>query len=653
MKKILIKVPDYIRYMSEWKDYILPQGHCIVDKGVTGCGYTEYCLRNSQNIVLCSPRKLLLENKSEQHLQDKNILYIKNDIKDFQSSKSFEERVKEHVLECTKPTIFGGNPLPCKLLVTYDSMFRVANVLHKMGLLDKFYFIVDEFQVIFLDSYFKANVEMDFVEDLQGCPNVLYLSATPMLEKYLDRLNEFKDLSYYELDWSNTSVVEKIIIKRKFTTNLTGECTKIIQSYLNGKFEMTLGKNNDLIVSKEAVFYFNSIGDITKIIKKNKLIPSQVNIICADTQENKNKLSKLTNDLLGKESKDRFKVGKIPLQGETNKMFTFCTKTAYIGSDFHSGCARSFVFADPNISCLALDISLDLPQIAGRQRDDDNPFKNDITIFYKTTRKENFESKEEFDRLQEERKRSTQNLLNGFNKLGDEEKIDYIRKIKDSIKISQYSQDFVSISKRTNLPVYNSLIEISNERAWEVSQKDYQDKINVTKALEEVTTDVSEYYDEYERIVQDFLDNNFYTTGIFEKKMKMYCEFMDKHQGNKEIENMIFFKIRDGKFRKYYNFYGTKGCSSRKYEEKYLYEGMMDSTKNEELQRAIYNYFKVGQRYTKKDIKSGLEKIFRDLNITSRKPKTSELGLYFNLTRTRITNPQTGKLDEGYKLESL
>ena len=115
MKKQSISVPDYIRYMSEWKDYFLPGGHCIVDKGVTGCGYTEYCLRNLENIVLCTPRKLLLENKAEQHLEDKNILYLKNDIDGFQSAKSFEERVRDHILYCKTPEILGGKQLPCKL----------------------------------------------------------------------------------------------------------------------------------------------------------------------------------------------------------------------------------------------------------------------------------------------------------------------------------------------------------------------------------------------------------------------------------------------------------------------------------------------------------------------------------------------------------
>ena len=135
--------------------------------------------------------------------------------------------------------------------------------------------------------------------------------------------------------------------------------------------------------------------------------------------------------------------------------------------------------------------------------------------------------------------------------------------------------------------------------------------------------------------------------------MKLYCEFMDRHSGNKEIEDIIYFKIRDERFRKYYNFYGTSGCRSIGYEEKPLQLGMTDATKETELMKSLYNYFKVGQRYTKKEIKSGLEVIYRDLGITSRKPKVKDLEGYFKMTRTRITNPQTGKLDEGFKLDPL
>ena len=632
MERIKQIVPQGIKYISEWQDYDLPRGHVIVDKGVTGCGYTEYTLTNNLPVVLCSPRKLLLENKSEQHQGDINILYLKNEIKDINDIALLRNKIKNHIFLCDEEN------LPIKFLVTYDSSHYIIDILKELGILHEFYFIIDEFQSIFLDAFFKSDVEFDFVEYLQECPNVLYLSATPMLDKYLEKVDTFKNLPFYEIDWSMTGVVENIIIQRKFSTALTTDCIKIVNQYLQGKFPSTFTFDNKIIFSKEAVFYFNSISDIIRIINKVGLISDQVNIICADTKENQDKLHKIGHS-----------IGKIPLKGETNKMFTFCTKTAYIGSDFYSDNASSYVFADPNIKSLALDISLDLPQIVGRQRNRENPFKNNIIIFYRTIRKTEIEDRETFDKAQEERREETQRLLDGFNKLSIEEQKSFIKKLERDSEL--YIHDFVGISKKTRKPVYNSFIDIANERSWEVSQKDYQDKISVTKSLESLASNISEYQSDLEKEVQDFLDNKFYSTGIFEKKMKMYCEFMDKHYGNKEISEIIYFKIKDPKYRKYYNFYGTKGCRAVSFIESKLKSGMIDTSKNDELSSVIYKKFKIGDRFVNKDIKRILQDIYRDLGITS-KAKATDLGKYFKLTRTCITLPDK-KTKEGFKLDSL
>ena len=634
MNKIQQIVPSgrNIKYISEWSEYKIPSGHVIVDKGVTGCGYTEYTLTNNLPTVLCSPRKLLLENKSEQHLQDLNILYLKNEIKDINDINKLKNKIRNHIFLCDEEN------LPIKFLVTYDSSHYIIDILKELNLLQEFYFIIDEFQSIFLDAFFKSEVEFDFVEYLQECPNVLYLSATPMLDKYLEKVDTFKNLPFYEIDWSETGVVENIIIQRKFSTALTTDCIKIIKQYLSGKFPSTFTSENKIVFSTEAVFYFNSISDIIRVINKTGLTSDQVNIICADDKENQDKLSKIGHS-----------IGKIPLKGEKNKMFTFCTKTAYIGSDFYSDCACSYVFADPNIKSLALDISLDLPQIVGRQRNRENPFKNNIVIFYRTIRKTEIEDREIFDKTQDERREETQRLLDFYEKGTPEEQKSFIKKLeRDSEK---YIHDFVGISKKTGKPIYNSFIDIANERSWEVSQKDYQDKISVTKSLESLTSNISEYQSDLEKEVQNFLDNKFYKTGIFREKMRMYCEFMDLHQGNKEVSDIIYYKIKNSDFRKYYNFYGTKGCSSKDYEEKKLEEGMIDISKSDELSLVIYKKFKVGDRFVNKDIKQVLQDIYRDLGITS-KAKATDLGRYFKLTRTRITLPNK-RVENGYLLKNL
>ena len=131
----------------------------------------------------------------------------------------------------------------------------------------------------------------------------------------------------------------------------------------------------------------------------------------------------------------------------------------------------------------------------------------------------------------------------------------------------------------------------------------------------------------------------------------MYCEFMDLHQGNKEVSDIIYYKIKDPKYRKYYNFYGTSGCKSVSYEEKKLELGMINTSKSDELFSVVYKKFKIGEKYTLREIKSVLQDIYRDLGITS-KPKATDLDKYYNLSSVLITE-SSGKRTRGYLLNSL
>ena len=64
-------------------------------------------------------------------------------------------------------------------------------------------------------------------------------------------------------------------------------------------------------------------------------------------------------------------------------MFTFCTEQFILGADFYSTNAEPFIFSDANIDSLAVDISLDLPQILlGRQRLIENPWLKNHAEFF-------------------------------------------------------------------------------------------------------------------------------------------------------------------------------------------------------------------------------------------------------------------------------
>ena len=67
MKKETVIVPSGIRYISQWDSFSLPDHPCIINKTITGCGFTEYWLISQDKGDLWSARTILLENKEEHY----------------------------------------------------------------------------------------------------------------------------------------------------------------------------------------------------------------------------------------------------------------------------------------------------------------------------------------------------------------------------------------------------------------------------------------------------------------------------------------------------------------------------------------------------------------------------------------------------------
>ena len=105
-----------------------------------------------------------------------------------------------------------------------------------------------------------------------------------MMDEYLEMLDEFKDLPYYELDWytEDPSRVIKPDLDVFLMRSVGEKASEIIQKYLNSEFESIVVMREGIptkIVSTEAVFYVNSVNHITSIIKKNNLTPEQLSLI--------------------------------------------------------------------------------------------------------------------------------------------------------------------------------------------------------------------------------------------------------------------------------------------------------------------------------------------------------------------------------------
>ena len=670
MEKIIIKVPGQYRYMGEWNEFIdlFPRLPHIMDKQVPGCGFTEWCLTNPDNVILCSPRNMLIQNKTEQHPDDVFRVYNdkydidlevdkdisdsrKDDTKDEDGGKlqkmSYEEQLGfTEKLTMDLSEYFLKRSIqnrPYKILVTYDSFRILKDVLIQLNKLDKFQIIVDEFQTIFTDSRFKSNTELEFVEVLKGISRVCYLSATPMINSYLEMLPEFKDLPYFELDWvtENPTRVKKPKLKLGVVDSIYQPIKKIIESYKSGVFENKIIKREngslEKIESKEAAIYVNSVNNIIQIIKKNKLKPEECNILCSRTPENLKKIQKQ----LGKQ----WIIGKVPLKHESNKMFTFCTRTVYLGADFYSDNARSFILSDANIDCLAVDISLDLPQILGRQRSLTNPWKDSAEFYFKPFMgtKDNKLSPDDFEKKILDKIKATENLLKAYEDAKTIETKGELTKAYEIIaEKGHYKDYYIAVNKHAGankIPVLNNLVMIAEKRAYDIQQIDYADRFSVISILKEAFSGDKEVQGK----VMEILEEYWKIDGI-----KAKLRFINELEEGDEVLKLVIDQISDGRIEEYLKL-GKDRLKALSYNVTEIKKELEVTTYNPLAIREIINKeFKVGEKIFKSDVKERLRKIYSSINF-KKSPKAIDILNWFEVKDVNLSD-EDGKRIKGYEL---
>ena len=232
---------------------------------------------------------------------------------------------------------------------------------------------MDEFHYILQDASYKSEVGLALLNKLKVFPYVTYLSATPILDKFIDKIDFFKDIPYTKLDWEDKELIEVVRIK---SPNPISAAIRIVENYKNGDYPKVLLPTGEWLESTECVIFLNSVNNNVNIVKLCRLSPEDVNLIVGASEDNDKQISKIG---------EGFSRGRIPLKGEKHKKFTFCTSTAYAGCDFYSESASTFVISDNKRLNTSIDISTDLVQIAGRQRLETNPFRKHIYFIYNTS----------------------------------------------------------------------------------------------------------------------------------------------------------------------------------------------------------------------------------------------------------------------------
>ena len=637
MNKSFLNVPDGIRYLSEWKDLwnSLPDNqHYILNKRICGCGATEAYISSEKKVILASPRKHLLYNKYSQHLSDNLHLYRYQGSREkyFESRSCSEKDIMAFNGELGKYIESGGK----KILTTYDSLKNIKEVLVACGeKTDEWSVVVDEFQAMFYDCQFKPTTEYEFSQILKAFSSVVYLSATPFLESYLEMTRQFKDMTICELQWSDsiTQLPDVEVIKSK--KSVAELCRKLIEAYRkgNGKSMPVDGKE---FMAKEAVFYINDVSAIKKIVRKNNLKADEVNIICSSKSENVKQLNELS-----RETGEKFVIGDIPGKGEPHKMFTFCTSTVYLGADFYSTNAYTYIFANPQIKSMTVDVSVDLQQIIGRQRLEENPFRNSATLYFNTRKSE--VTKEELENSIREKKEKTMRQIDNYNAVPNKQ--EQLQMMEKAIGKEGHKEHYCCIitdaDNKTQV-VENEILEISERRAWEVTNRIYNNDFSMYCALKAgaVVTKSSDSDDpEVKEIFKEWEQNN-----RFSRKARLYCELYDNSP--ELLEKCTFM---ESKYKKYHDALGREGFEALFWREDYIRQALepapFDKLPKDKIAEKLISALRIGKTYTKSEVKNILVNIYKELDMAG-KPSASDISGYLTCEEktTRVDGKPTAQI---------
>ena len=262
MKETLYFETEFVGQKKDFKN--VPVGY--IDKTICGCGITSIALENDTDTIIAVPNVALIHNKASQYPNDR----YKGEI-----FGVYGGITKNDITNYLKRTDI------IKIMVTYDSLFKVADLLERCR------FIIDESDQIFKQIGMKLKgTDKDVFSYMmeqaeQHKESVSFVSATPIPLNYLPQW--VAELPQYKLYFANTIKIKPLLMKRTYPYKALAD--EIIRP-LNKYGKVTIGNRT---FSKVIVF-INSVENILKVIKECLLAKDDVTILCGDNTRNDYKI---------------------------------------------------------------------------------------------------------------------------------------------------------------------------------------------------------------------------------------------------------------------------------------------------------------------------------------------------------------------------
>lgn len=567
-----------------------------LNKTTTGSGATHICLSNDVNYVVIVPYKSAIINKTD---GNPNILPVMQGID------------REDITSYICSNIFNVK----KIMTTYDSFYKVYEILKAFNMLNKFKLCVDEAHVLVSLAKIKGKAFNFLYKHFREFKSFVFVTATPNDRTLIPK--PIRDVDFVRVIWESA---EKVVITEQRVKNVS-ECNKhvieICKQHLLGEVE------------GNAYIFYNSVAEIISVIQKLKKMedfsPDNVNVFCAENPHNDKKIS--------------LQLGKEYLNGSFKdfKKINFLTSANYESCDILDKDGRTYIIVSSKRNSTALTNHLAVVQASGRLRV--SKYKLEAKMIVCGFNEDIYQKKyEEFvstiDKMEATAKHLIVRSLDSLNQ-GYEDA--YLKDI-DSFA----TNPFIVVNDDLTLELNDGarLSEMQTYQAFNshITTLPNSDVGNTVRLVDDNMLVVS---DEARLLVDEKVD--------FSRLMKNYINAINSN----DIGVVEMIEQRSEIHKQYVNVLGIDRILSIGLNKTKLTNAYNLAVKFSESNMKVKNLLKikVGGRYTSYDVINKLQAAYDEVGI-ERKAVSNDIKNYYSVAKVQVVSDQDGKRKQGFHIIS-
>ena len=561
--------------------------NCIFNKVVTGCGGTTVVLQNSEDYVIAVPTTELIINKTD--ITTAGISKQSyNGIRPFGLFGRFDDATERSLKD------YLNRSGTKKIMCTYDKVPKLMEYIHPQN----YRLLIDEYHCLLKAYSYRQKAIDGVLSNFREFKSFCFMSATPILPSFKPHCLE--DVREVQADWG------------KNETKLHVELQQTNKPYLLAANIINAYKRDGFIVSKagiksyEAFFFINSVTDIAAILKHCNLSRDEVRIICANNEDNQEKL--IGYDISNSRS--------------PNAMFNFITSKSFEGADYESETGLCFVVSSSSNPHTQASIDTDIPQIAGRIRTKTNPFRNFLVHIFNTTYKKlNLDmTYEQMEAKTKEALETAQETVELFNSATNKRVKDNLR---DNLKHDLNSL-YMKYDKTHDQFEINDILPKLELYNYQVNQWVYKNGLSVAKNYEEngIKTTVEDYLKSEDKISTK--------RQSFKEAFNQYADIVAV---NPHAPALVLLEQQQPLIREAYHKLGVERVRNLRYTKKSIEAALScldeEKTKEQKVALLIVKLIPSGESIT---IEQALDKIslaYNEVGIT-KIPKSKDLHQWFD-----------------------